>query len=232
LNKRLEWFTTQKPSRGDSVGPDCGRILIVDSDEGFRALVSNLLDRAGYASVETVNGLDALVAVRAERPALVLLDISLPDINGYEVCHELRDEFGEELPIIFVSGDRVAPVDRAVGLLIGADDYVTKPFDADEFLARVRRAIVRSHPERTTVAISRDLGLTKREIEVLEGLAEGLKGVEIAAKLVISPKTVGSHVQRILAKLGVHSRAHAVALAYQSGLLESNEAQRERAVAG
>jgi DNA-binding NarL/FixJ family response regulator len=194
-------------------------------------LVANLLDRAGYESVEIVNGLDALAAVRAERPALVLLDISLPDINGYEVCHELRDGFGEEFPIIFVSGERVAPVDRAVGLLIGADDYVIKPFDADEFLARVRRPIVRSHPERT-VGTPRDLGLTHRELEVLEGLAEGLTGVEVAAKLVISPKTVGSHVQRILAKLGVHSRAHAVALAYQSGLLEPSEAQRERAAAG
>jgi two-component system, NarL family, nitrate/nitrite response regulator NarL len=198
---------------------------------GYRALVSNVLDRAGYESVEIVNGLDALAAVRAERPALVLLDISLPDINGYEVCHQLRDEFGEEFPIIFVSGERVAPVDRAVGLLIGADDYVIKPFDADEFLARVRRAIVRSHPERT-VATPRDLGLTHRELEVLEGLADGLTGVEVAAKLVISPKTVGSHVQRILAKLGVHSRAHAVTLAYRSGLLEPSEAQRERAVAG
>jgi DNA-binding NarL/FixJ family response regulator len=213
------------------MGPDCGPILIVDGDEGYRTLVSNVLDRAGYESVEIVNGLDALTAVRAERPALVLLDISLPDINGYEVCHQLRAEFGEELPIIFVSGERVAPVDRAVGLLIGADDYVIKPFDADEFLARVRRAIVRSHPERT-VATPRELGLTNRELEVLEGLADGLTGVEIAAKLVISPKTVGSHVQRILAKLGVHSRAHAVALAYQSGLLEPSEAQRERAVAG
>jgi DNA-binding NarL/FixJ family response regulator len=213
------------------VGPDCRPILIVDGDEGYRTLVSNLLDRAGFESVEIVNGLDALAAVRAERPALVLLDISLPDISGYEVCHQLRDEFGEEFPIIFVSGERVAPVDRAVGLLIGADDYVIKPFDADEFLARVRRAIVRSHPERT-VATPRELGLTNRELEVLEGLAEGLTGVEVAAKLVISPKTVGSHVQRILAKLGVHSRAHAVALAYQSGLLEPSEAQRERAVAG
>jgi two-component system nitrate/nitrite response regulator NarL len=213
------------------VGPDCGPILIVDGDEAYRTLVSNVLDRAGYESVEIVNGLDALAAARAERPALVLLDISLPDINGYEVCHQLRDEFGDELPIIFVSGERVAPVDRAVGLLIGADDYVIKPFDADEFLARVRRAIVRSQPERT-VATPRDLGLTHRELEVLEGLADGLTAVEVAAKLVISPKTVGSHVQRILAKLGVHSRAHAIALAYQSGLLEPSEAQRERAVAG
>jgi DNA-binding NarL/FixJ family response regulator len=204
--------------------------LIVDDDERFRASLSNLLDRAGYATVEATTGEGALAAVHLERPALVILDVSLPDINGYEVCHELRDEFGEELPIIFVSGERVEPVDRAVGLLIGADDYVIKPFDADELLARIRRAIARTRPERTVSAAPRELGLTKREREVLEELAEGLTGAEIAAKLVISPKTVDSHVQRILAKLGVHSRAHAIALAYQSGLIESNQAQRERAI--
>jgi two-component system, NarL family, nitrate/nitrite response regulator NarL len=211
------------------VGFTCGRILIVDDDERFRASVSHLLERAGYTTVEAVTGEAALAAVHTERPALVLLDVSLPDVSGYEVCHELRDELGEDLPIIFVSGEKVEPVDRAVGLLIGADDYVIKPFDSDEFLARVRRAIVRSRPERASPAIPRELDLTKRELEVLEGLAEGLTGAELAAKLVISPKTVGSHVQRILAKLGVHSRAHAVALAYQSGMLESSETQREGA---
>jgi DNA-binding NarL/FixJ family response regulator len=212
------------------VEPSCAPILIVDDDERFRASLSNLLDRAGYATVEATTGEGALATAHLERPALVILDISLPDINGYEVCHELRDEFGEELPIIFVSGERVEPVDRAVGLLIGADDYVIKPFDADELLARIRRAIARTRPERTVSAAPRELGLTKREREVLEELAEGLTGAEIAAKLVISPKTVDSHVQRILAKLGVHSRAHAIALAYQSGLIESNQAQRERAI--
>ena len=214
------------------VGRCSGRILIVDDDETFRASVASLLDRAGYATLEVDTGEGALMTARGERPALVLLDVSLPDISGYEVCHELRDELGEDLPIIFVSGEKVEPVDRAVGLLIGADDYVIKPFDADEFLARIRRAIVRSHPERASPTIPRELDLTKRELEVLEALAEGRTGVEIAAKLVISPKTVGSHVQRILAKLGVHSRAHAIALAYQSGLLESTEAQREDVLAG
>ncbi len=206
---------------------DCGPILIVDDDESFRAFVSMLVARAGYETLEAGTGDGALAAARAERPALVLLDISLPDINGFEVCHQLRDEFGDELPIIFISGERIEPTDRAVGLLVGADDYVVKPFDSDELMARARRAIVRSQPERTNATIPRDLRLTRRELEVLEGLAEGLPPREIAAKLVISPKTVASHVQRILAKLGVHSRAHAVALAYQSGLLRTTDAKHE-----
>ena len=74
----------------------------------------------------------------ASDPLLVVLEVALSDLSGYEVCRQLRDEFGEELPIILVSGERVDPLDRAVGLLIGADDYLVKPLDADEFLARVR----------------------------------------------------------------------------------------------
>jgi two-component system, OmpR family, response regulator len=209
------------------LAPDCGPILIVDDDESFRALVSKLLARAGYATVDAGTGERALAAVRAERPALVLLDISLPDINGYEVCHQLRNEFGNELPIIFLSGERIEPIDRAVGLLVGGDDYVVKPFDPDELVARTRRAIIRSQSERPSDAVPRDLGLTRRELEVLEGLAEGLRPAEIAATLVISPKTVASHVQRILTKLGVHSRAHAVALAYQWGLLKTTDMERD-----
>jgi DNA-binding NarL/FixJ family response regulator len=206
----------------------CGAVLVVDDDSDFRKFVCQLFARASYETVEAGSGGEALAAARTARPALVLLDISLPDVSGFEVCRELRDEFGDDLPIIFVSGERVEAVDRAVGLLLGADDYVVKPFDSDELLARVRRSIIRSQGGRNSLrAVSDGLDLTKRELEVLEGLAEGLRPAQIAARLVISPKTVSSHVQRILAKLGVHSRAHAVAIAYQSGLLSPTNGEAE-----
>ena len=170
--------------------------------------------------------------MHSERPALVLLDVSLPDISGFEVCCELRDQFGDELPIIFVSGERTDGGDCAVALLLGGDDYVTKPFDTNELLARVRRAIARSRPESARLAAPRDFNLTSREFEVLRGLAQGQSASDIASELVISPKTVSSHVQRILAKLGVHSRAQAVAVAYQSRLLKaSTEGAEEDAAA-
>src|SRR5206468_3329397 len=120
---------------------DCGRILVVDDDPHFRVLVTALLSRAGYVTFEAPTGDAALAAARAERPALVLLDISLPDVNGFEVCLMLREEFGNGLPIIFVSGERTEPIDRAVGMMLGGDDYIVKPFDPDELLARARRAI-------------------------------------------------------------------------------------------
>jgi len=210
-----------------------GSILIVDDDPGFRALVSMLLARAGFpATLDAATGEEALAAVRAEPPALVLLDVLLPDISGFEVCRTLRDEFGEDLPIIFVSGDRVEPADRAVGLLVGGDDYLVKPIDPDEFLARVRRAVARSRREPAPPpAAPRPLDLTKREREVLECLARGESQAEIAAALVISPKTVASHAQRILMKLGVHSRAQAVAVAYQLGVISGPAVEREQATA-
>ena len=212
---------------------DCGPILIVDDDADFRVLTGVLLSRAGFATtVEAVTGEEALAAVREERPALVLLDVFLPDISGFEVCRTVRDEFGDDLPIIFVSGERVEASDKAVGMLVGGDDYLVKPVDPDEFLARVRRAIDRSQRERTGPStIPRGHDLTKRELEVLGRLARGQTQMDIAGELVISPRTVASHVQRILSKLGVHSRAQAVAFAYQSGLLRELTDGRE-AVAG
>lgn len=141
------------------------------------------------------------------------------DVNGFELAHELRDDFGDDLPIVFVSGDRTDPLDRAAGLLIGGDDYLVKPIDPDELLARARRLISRSHTVPVAPRGGAEAALTSRELEVLRLLAEGMPPKEIARELVISPKTVASHAQHVLAKLGAHSRAEAVALAYIGGFV-------------
>jgi DNA-binding NarL/FixJ family response regulator len=206
------------------VRPGLPPVLIVDDDRAFRAFARTLLARAGYETIEAATGTEALTAVHAERPALVILDVLLPDTSGFEVCRELRDEFGDELPIIFVSGERAEAADRAVGLLLGGDDYVVKPFDPDEFLARARRSMIRQQPDRRRSPTSPNFELTNREFEVLRLLADGQAPTDIATELVISPKTVASHIQRILAKLGVHSRAQAVAIAYKVGLLKDSAA--------
>jgi DNA-binding NarL/FixJ family response regulator len=195
-------------------------ILLIDHQAGSRAFLSRLLERAGFDSEEAGSCRDALDSARKSRPQLVLLDVYLPDGSGFEVCRELRDLYGEELPIIFLSGERTQPFDRAAGLLLGGDDYVVKPFDPDELMARVRRCLVRLGADNR--AATQDKGgipLTRRELEVLGLLAEGNNPETIAARLVISPKTVASHLQRVMAKLGVHSRVHAVARAYQMGIL-------------
>src|SRR5439155_884364 len=151
---------------------------------------------------------------RRDVPQLVILDVRLPDVSGYEICRELRDEFGNRLSIVFMSGERTERLDLAAGLLVGADDYLVKPFSTDELLARVR---VRLPPAPETPPLPSDL--TKRELEVLRLLSEGLSQKEIAVSLVISSKTVAAHIQHVLGKLGVHSRTQAVAQAYRRGLL-------------
>ena len=144
-----------------------------------------------------------------------MLEVALPGLCGYEVCHQLRGQFGDGLPIIFVSGDRTEPFDAVAGLLLGADDYLAKPISPDELLARVRRLDRRSIPVVPGVAAK----LTRREMEVLRLLAEGHEQDEIAQELYISRKTVGTHIEHILRKLGVRSRAQAVALAYRDDLV-------------
>lgn len=200
---------------------DCGRILVVDADARFRVFVSRLFEGAGYAVEDTGRGEEALAAARRKRPGLVLLDVGLPDVSGFEVCQQLRDEFGDDVPIIFFSADRTAPVDRAAGFLVGGDDYLVKPVDRDELLARARRLISRSRPGRLGQLGSVDGSLTQRELQVLTLLADGQGSKTIAQELVISPKTVASHVQRILAKLGAHTRGEAIAIAYRDGLVTS-----------
>jgi DNA-binding NarL/FixJ family response regulator len=201
---------------------DCGPILIVDEDEGSRAFASRLFERAGFPIEEAATGEEAMVSARRVRPSLVLLDVLLPDVSGFEIASELRDEFGDDLPIVFISGDRTEPLDRAAGLLLGGDDYVVKPPDPDELLARARRLISRSSRRGRAASLTRgpiETELTSREREVLELLAGGMRPKQIARELVISPKTVASHIQRMLAKLGVHSRAEAVAIAYRDGFI-------------
>src|SRR5262245_54902322 len=197
-------------------------ILVVDDDPTFRTFVQMLFERAGLAVELAVDGQEALEAVRLVEPRLVLLDVCMPGMGGYEVYRELKDRYGETLPIIFVSGERVDSYDRVAGLLLGADDYMVKPFDPDELLARVRRSLARRSEGMTTESESHERidALTRREREVLALLAAGRSSKQIARQLVISPRTFDTHVQHILTKLRVHSRLQAVAIANRSGLDE------------
>jgi DNA-binding NarL/FixJ family response regulator len=191
---------------------DCGPIVVVDDDPGVRALVVALLAGAGYETREAGTGTAALASIGADTGAVVL-DVVLPDISGFEVCRRVRAELGDRVPILFVSGERTDGFERVAGLRLGADDYVLKPFDPDELLARVNALVRRAQRTR------RSSPLTDRESQVLALLADGLADAEIASRLVISRKTVGTHLARIYEKLGVRSRAQAVGHAFRSGLL-------------
>jgi len=196
------------------------RILIVDDDPTVRRLLATLLERAGYETVEAASGEEGLELARQHSPRLVLLDINLPGTSGYAVCNELRQTLGQQFPIIFLSGERTESFDRVAGLLIGADDYLTKPFDSDELIARVSRMLDRLDQQRVQAPDADLYGLTPRECEVLGLLVDGLSQPEIAERLYLSPKTVGTHIQRIMGKMGVKSRTQAVAVAAREGVFD------------
>ena len=196
-------------------------VLVADHDESCRDLITGLFRRIGFETSEATTGPEALELAAGVQPSLVVLDVNLPEVSGYEVCRELRDEYDGQIGIIFVSRERTTPADRVAGLLVGADDYIVKPFDDDELLARARVSLRRLAPRpnpRQPAKVSIGGSLTMRELEVLRLLSRGRSQSEIAAQLFISPKTVGGHIQRILTKLDVHSRVQAVALAHEHGL--------------
>jgi DNA-binding NarL/FixJ family response regulator len=193
-------------------------VLVADHDAETRLLVVHLFEQAGYMVVEAEGGDEALDAARRELPCLVILEVTLPRLSGYEVCHQLRAEFGERLPIVFLSGERKEPFDRVAGILLGADDYLVKPFAPDELLARARRLTRRPGPVAPAVASK----LTAREMQVLTLLAEGHEQDEIASQLFISRRTVGTHIENLMRKLGVRTRTQAVALAYRDDLVHSS----------
>jgi DNA-binding NarL/FixJ family response regulator len=190
-----------------------GRMLVVDDDPVICDLVESTLTEQGYFTRRASDAREALYLIQREIPDVILLDVHLPDISGYQLCRRLRDDYGDSIGIILISGERKESFDRVAGLLLGADDYLLKPFVLDELLARVQRLARRSRPiARTVVA-----GLTRRELEILRLLACGMDHIDIARDLVITTKTVEKHIEHILLKLGVHSRAQAIALALQEG---------------
>jgi two-component system OmpR family response regulator len=189
-------------------------ILVVDDDADFRALVVSALAQAGFEPLEAATGADALDCATRKRPSLVVLDVRLPDLSGYEICRELRDRLGASVPVMFVSGERIESFDRVAGLLVGGDDYLVKPFELDELVARARRLVERPRGSKQSPS------LTGRESQVLALLADGLTPTEVAQDLIISRSTVGTHIEHIYEKLGARTRAHAVGIAFRSGLLE------------
>lgn len=174
-----------------------------------------LLSRLGLGSAAFERAADAARWLNGHAPAVAILEV---EDGGCSFLRELRDRYGPDMPAVLVSADRITPADVVAGLLVGADDYAAESMDTEEFLARVRRLIERTKPTRNATADLRRLSsLSRREREVLALTTEGLSQKQVAAQMGISIKTVGAHMQNLLAKLGVHSRMEAVALAARVG---------------
>ena len=151
-------------------GPDRGLVLVVEDEQAIADLQRLYLSREGFGVRVEATGRGALDAARSLRPAAIVLDVRLPDLDGMDVCRALREE-GDVTPIVFVTA-RDEEVDRVPGLELGGDDHITKPFSPRELVARVRAVLRRGRaPEQTAFtvgAVSLDAG--RRRVEV--GAAE------------------------------------------------------------
>ena len=118
------------------------KIMLIDDDESLHVLVKRLMDDAGYAFCSAYGGEEGLRALAAEKPDLLLLDVMMPGMNGFDVCRQMR-EAGRRIPVVFLSakGDIV---DKSIGFKAGGDDYVVKPFSSDELMLRIE-AHLRRH---------------------------------------------------------------------------------------
>ena len=151
-------------SKGD-VMTGTNRILIADDEPAVLEVFSMVLRRAGYEVWEASNGQQCLQMARERRPDLVLLDVMLPDLNGIEVCRQIKaDEALLDIFVVLVSGKAISAADKVSGAETGADDYIVKPVNPDEFLARIR-TIMRLHD--TTAALRASEQHYRRLVEIL-----------------------------------------------------------------
>ena len=205
-------------------------ILVVEDEQDIRDLVRFHLEQEGYAVREADSGERALAQVASERPALIVLDLMLPGTDGLEVCRRLRAaEPTATLPIIMLTA-RAEELDRVLGLEMGADDYVGKPFSPKELVARVRAVLRRAHPDPVSPLLSvgpisldaarhavsvngQAIVLTPKEFDLLQALLESAGRVLTREYLLnrvwgyahadlIESRTVDVHVRRLRAKLG------------------------------
>src|SRR5262245_58960594 len=202
---------------------DCGLIVVVGGDRKARATGADVAVRLGYEVCEARTADELLERLNGEHPSLAIVDVELPgQSSGLELLRELHERYGDDLPVILLSAEYTAALDTVAGLMLGADDYLAKPVDPGELLARVRRSLRRfgsATPRKERVSESSSIRLSPREQEILTLLADGQTQSQIAGTLYLSPKTVSTHIQHVLVKLGVHSRAQAVAAAFKLGLV-------------
>lgn len=214
-------------------------ILIAEDEQDIRQLLVDYLQQSGYTTVAVENGTDALNQARTEQPDLVLLDVMMPGLDGLEVCRQLREV--SHVPIIFITA-RHDEVDRIVGLRMGADDYIVKPFSPREVVARVeallRRARWRAEAEvvqtglqlNTETYVARWQGqvldLTPVEFRLLHTLSKHPQRVFRRDELIsaayddhriVSDRTVDSHIKNLRQKLQGAGGADVIQAVYGVG---------------
>lgn len=193
------------------------RLLVVDDDPGLLLAVSDTLRAEGYSVKTARRGADALTIIAQSLPDLIISDIRMPGMDGYQLVKNLRANPRTRLiPVVFLTAkDETA--DRIAGFRTGVDAYITKPFETEELVAIIASILERverthsdlaslfgkSKPEETFI---RDEELTDAEWRVAEAVARGMTNKEIAAELELSLRTIEGHISRILDKKNLTNR--------------------------
>lgn len=223
------------------------RVLLVDDEPGLREAVQAYLEDTGLQVTTAANAQQAFQVLSTADPNLIISDIMMPGMDGYQFLEKLRQlDAYRHLPVIFLTAKGMT-VDRIQGYRSGVDAYLPKPFDPDELVAIVNNLIQRSQTANPTAIIARELAslrqllttesqptvgsapshphppihvdFTPREQEVLEKVAEGLMNKEIAKQLQTSVRNVEKYVTRLLNKTGTSSRTELVRYALTYGLI-------------
>src|SRR5829696_986889 len=195
--------------------PDAQTVLVVEDEASIASFVAMYLRNAGYDVKVAPTGREALTVAESQSPALIVLDLMLPDIDGIEVCRRLRHT--SDVPILMLTA-RDEDVDKIVGLEVGADDYLTKPFNPRELVARVKSILRRSAPERKEAKTTQirhgqllvdsgrrevqvdgnDVQLAPKEFDLLWELLDHVWGYTFAG----DTRTVDVHIRQLRRKLG------------------------------
>ena len=221
-------MTARRPAEGPGRRP-AARVLVAEDERDVAELIRYTLTREGFEVIIATNGADALRQAQEARPDLVLLDLMLPQVNGWELCRRLKqDPATRAVPVIMLTA-RSEEGDKVLGFELGADDYVTKPFSTRELVARVRAVVRRTRPPETEerrhrikvgdLLVDRQrfevtvggqpVGLTPKEFELLATLAAEpgrVYGRDELLDLVwgrdgfVEPRTVDVHLARLRAK--------------------------------
>jgi DNA-binding NarL/FixJ family response regulator len=217
-------------------------ILVADDNLGTRISICDYLEMFGYSVVAAEDGLEALSLVETYHPHLIVTDISMPRMDGYELVRQVRQRPPLRLlPIIFLS-ERASTEERIRGYQLGCDFYLPKPFEMHELGAMVRNLLERSHTiesewrnripvtesdnSSTTAnaephtATNSSIDLTQRERQVLKLITTGLSNVEIGTELYLSPRTVEKYVSKLLRKTTTSNRAELVRFAIEHSLID------------
>ena len=209
------------------------RILVVDDEPEAVELVEFNLKQAGYAVTTAVDGAEALKKARGQTPDLIVLDVMLSEMDGFEICKALRlDAATAKVPIIMLTA-KAAEIDRVLGLELGADDYLTKPFSPRELLLRIKKILSRSQsgekpkeqlrfgdllvdlPRHIVTWKNKPIEMTAPEFKLLTILAQRAGRVQSRDQLLrdvwkydslIDTRTVDTHMRRLREKLGAASK--------------------------